>query len=115
MSQPTLILVPGVWEGPHVFDPLRSALSKHGFTDIVVAPLRSTGHTSPDNPTLQDDIAGIRVVIEQQVKAGKRVVVVAHSAGGFLAAAATEGLEGGHLADLRGLQWSRGQRVIRPS
>lgn len=104
MVPPTLVLVPGVWEGTAVFDPLREILAKHGVTDVHTAPLKSTGHVSPGNPTLHDDVAGIRSVIAPLVAAGKRVVVVAHSAGGFLASAATEHLEKGYTEGPGGVE-----------
>jgi pimeloyl-ACP methyl ester carboxylesterase len=97
MTAPTLVLVPGLWEGPTVYDSLREILAKAAppIPDCHPAPLRSTGTTTPGNPTMLDDIQGIREVVEPLVQAGKRVVVVAHSAGGFLGSAAVEGLEVG--------------------
>ena len=86
-----VVLVPGLWEGPMVFSLVRPRLVAYGF-DIVEAPLLSTGTESPGNPSLLDDVQGIRRHIEPLVKQDKAVVVVGHSAGAFLAAAATKGL-----------------------
>ena len=97
MALTTLVFVPGLWEGTSVFELLREILAKASppIIDCYSAPLRSTGTTSPGNPNLKQDVDGIRVVLEPLVKAGKRVVIVAHSAGGFLGSEAVEGLEVG--------------------
>ncbi|KAL4860696.1 hypothetical protein BDV12DRAFT_191553 [Aspergillus spectabilis] len=65
------------------------------LTDFVYAPLVSTGRASPGNPTMHDDAMGIREVIKPLVQAGKRLVLVCHSAGAFLSGMATEDLEVG--------------------
>ena len=91
MAKPTLVLVPGIWEGTSVFDVVASSLRAHGY-DTVYAPLASTGHASPGNPTLLDDVQHIRNVIKPLVEEDKEVIVVGHSAGGPLGAAATKDL-----------------------
>lgn len=95
MTTPTLILVPGFWEGMAVLEPLMEILAKASppIIDCHFVPLRSTGTTSPGNPSAKEDVEGIRAVVKPLVQAGRRVVIVAHSAAGFLTAAAVEGLE----------------------
>lgn len=88
---PTILFVPGLWEGPTVFSTVSSLLAADGFkTDIAVLP--STGTTSPGNPGMKDDIAAIRTQLEQLVLQGDDVVLVLHSAGGFLGSEAMQGL-----------------------
>ena len=58
----------------------------------TIASLPSTGTTSPGNPGMHDDIAAIRSTIQELVIAEKKVVIVLHSAGGFLGSNAIEGL-----------------------
>jgi hypothetical protein len=88
---PTIIFVPGLWEGPTVFEKVTSILQSQGYT-TQAASLVSTGTTSPGNPTMNDDIANIRSTISKVVEAEQEVLLVLHSAGGFLGSAAFEGL-----------------------
>lgn len=92
---PTIFFVPGLWEGPSVFDRVSSLLSKDGIKSEF-ATLRSTGTTSPGNPSMHDDILGIRADLEPIVSRGDDVVLVLHSAAGFLGSAACEGLVAKH-------------------
>ncbi|KAI4184517.1 MAG: hypothetical protein LQ346_006106 [Caloplaca aetnensis] len=88
---PTIALVPGFWEGIEPFGDVIHLLRKQGFP-IMICPLVSTGTTSPGNPSMEDDIAAIRNPIEAAVMEGGDIVVVMHSAGGFLGSNAIEGL-----------------------
>ena len=91
MAKPALVFVPGFWEGPSVFDDVSEKLQAHGYS-TAYAPLASTGHASPGNPTTLDDVQHIRGVIEPLVEEGKELVLVCHSAGGFLGSAAMKDL-----------------------
>ncbi|PYH91652.1 alpha/beta-hydrolase [Aspergillus ellipticus CBS 707.79] len=86
---PTLLIVPGFWEGPSVFENVASLLRADGFT-TEIATLPSTGTVSPGNPTMADDIAAIRAHLTQIVERDEEVILVLHSAGGFLGSAAME-------------------------
>jgi len=66
-------------------------LQSHGYS-TVYASLASTGHASPGNPTLLDNIQHICRVIQSLVEEGKEVVLVGYSAGGGLGAAAIKDL-----------------------
>jgi hypothetical protein len=88
---PTIIFVPGLWEGPTVFNRVTSLLQAQGYA-TEVASLCSTGILSPGNPNMDDDIANIRSTISKAVEADHDVLLVCHSAGGFLGSAAIEGL-----------------------
>ncbi|KAL5049370.1 hypothetical protein BDW71DRAFT_159869 [Aspergillus fruticulosus] len=94
---PTIVIIPGLWLGPKPYELLVEEMKKAApsLTDFVYAPLVSTGTRSPGNPTMYDDSVGIREVIRPLVEAGKRLVLVGHSAGAFLSGMATEGLEVG--------------------
>lgn len=91
MSPIDIVLVPGYWEGPAIFDHVKPALETAGY-EVFDAPLPSTGQLPGPGNTLQADVASIRKVIESRVEMGKDVLVVAHSAGGFLSAHATQHL-----------------------
>ncbi|KAF8864375.1 hypothetical protein BDZ45DRAFT_571653, partial [Acephala macrosclerotiorum] len=92
---PTILFIPGLWEGPTVFSTVTSLLSSppHSYP-VLTAPLISTGTRSPNNPTMKDDEASIRSVVQKLVEEEeKEVVLVMHSAGGFLGCGAIEALE----------------------
>ena len=95
MIQPHLVLVPGLWVGDFAWDKLIPLLEAQGF-QISVAKLVSTGVPSVPPPgkslCMRDDEAAIRAVIEPLVESGKEVLVVAHSAGGYLGSGSVEGL-----------------------
>ena len=91
MSPPTILFVPGFWEGPAPFAQVSSLLQGYGFpTEVAVLP--STGKLSPGNPSMVDDIAAIRSAVTELVESGKEVIMVMHSAGGFLGSNAIQGL-----------------------
>ncbi|KAL8943472.1 MAG: hypothetical protein Q9211_000969 [Gyalolechia sp. 1 TL-2023] len=92
MSLPHVVLIPGFWEGPSVYDAVVRALKAHNYSAQTI-PLSSTGQPSPNNPSMKDDVAVFRSVIAPLVEQeGKDVLLVAHSAGGFLGPMAIEGL-----------------------
>ena len=97
MVAPTIVIVPGLWLGPHPYELLVEEMKKKSplLKDFVYAPLVSTGRKSPGNPTMLDDATGIREVIKPLVEGGKRLVIIGHSSGAFLSAMATEDLEVG--------------------
>ncbi|KAK4690877.1 hypothetical protein P7C71_g6011, partial [Lecanoromycetidae sp. Uapishka_2] len=88
---PTIIFVPGFWEGSAPFEHVASLLQSQGYaTHTAILP--STGSVSPKNPNMLDDVAAIRTKIAESVDKGEEVVLVLHSAGGFLGSNAIEGL-----------------------
>lgn len=89
---PTILFVPGFWEGPSVFHRVSSILASDGF-GTETAELRSTGNISPGNATMKDDIGAIREHLMQIVARGEDVLLVLHSAGGFLGSEAMQGLD----------------------
>ncbi|ESZ98066.1 hypothetical protein SBOR_1597 [Sclerotinia borealis F-4128] len=88
---PTIVFVPGFWEGPTVFEEVISLLKPIGFKTQVAA-LPSTGTVSPGNPDMNDDIAAVRSVVQELVDAEEDVLMVLHSGGGFIGTSAIEGL-----------------------
>jgi pimeloyl-ACP methyl ester carboxylesterase len=82
MGDPTIIFVPGLWEGGAVFIPTARKLQIQGFSTVITT-LPSLGHASPGNPSLVDDIAAIRAFIEPVVSRERDVVLVCHSVGGY--------------------------------
>ncbi|KAJ5935040.1 hypothetical protein N7466_004587 [Penicillium verhagenii] len=89
---PTVLFVPGFWEGPTVFEKVTSLLTASGIS-TEVAKLQSTNTTSPGNPGMKDDVKGIRAHIEAILARGEDVLLALHSAGGFLGSEAMQGLD----------------------
>ena len=88
---PTILFVPGFWEGAAPFADVSARLQSKGFqTEVALLP--STGTTSPGNPSMQDDIAAIRQKVSGLVDAGHEIIMVLHSGGSFLGSNAIEGL-----------------------
>ena len=95
--KPTIVLVPGFWVGRNAFDKVVVELHAQGFKTHV-APLVSTGRVAsknPRSPSLHDDIAAVRSVIQPIAEAGETIILVLHSGGGFVGAAAIGGLSEG--------------------
>lgn len=93
MAPPTILFVPGFWEGPAPFALVTTLLQSAGYP-TQTATLPSTGTSSPGNPSMKDDIAAVRSAIAGLVDTeGKTVVLVLHSAGGFVGSNAAEGLD----------------------
>ena len=88
---PTVLYVPGFWEGVEPFQQVASLLSAKNIA-VATSALRSTGTSSPGNPSMHDDIATIRSSVETLTAEDKETVMVLHSAGGFLGSNAIEGL-----------------------
>ncbi|KAL8702624.1 MAG: hypothetical protein Q9201_004202 [Fulgogasparrea decipioides] len=93
MSFPHILLIPGFWEGPSVYDAVLSSLQAHNYSAQTI-PLASTGRPSPNNPSMKDDVAFIRSVIAPVVEQEEKdVLLVLHSAAAFLGSMAIEGLD----------------------
>ncbi|TVY36053.1 hypothetical protein LSUB1_G006303 [Lachnellula subtilissima] len=89
---PTILFVPGYWEGPVTFERVVSLLRSQGCP-TEIAELVSTGTTSPGNPSMLDDIAAIRLVVQKLVEEEEKdVILVVHSIAGMLGPCAIEGL-----------------------
>ena len=87
MSRETsFVLVPGAWHSPAAFDSLANILRTRGFGAHGVT-LPSVGSSSP-RKQVGDDADSIRAAIEEEVEAGKDVVMVFHSYGSIPASEA---------------------------
>ena len=89
---PTVLFVPGLWEGSAVFGPVSMLLNTAGYS-TETASIASTGHISPNAPTMDDDIAAVHAHLSKLIETEeKEVVLVCHSAGGFIGSSAMENL-----------------------
>ena len=84
MSKPTLVFIPGLWEGPTVFsDVIHILQTQHNYPTLVL-PLISTGTNGPTAKTYTDDVASIRSAVQDLVdNQGKELLLMMHSAGAF--------------------------------
>ncbi|KAG9010755.1 hypothetical protein FRB90_007654 [Tulasnella sp. 427] len=89
-TKSTIILVPGAWHGPEVFEPIRTILESLGYPTVGVS-LPSVGASPPLNG-FEPDVAAIRKAIVSSVDAGSEVVLFAHSYGSVPTSEAIKGL-----------------------
>ncbi|KAK0122243.1 hypothetical protein ONS95_010494 [Cadophora gregata] len=90
--KPHIVLIPGLWVGPKVYSDVSSNLQSQNYTTTTI-PLRSTGCRSPGNPSMHDDEEFIRSKLVQLIETEQKdIVMVMHSAGGFLGTAAVKDL-----------------------
>ena len=78
-------------------------LKTHGYS-ILTIPLVSTRRSSSDNPSMLDDVRAIRTALRFLIEDGEELLLVLHSAGGFLGSQAMEGLR----LDVRAKEGKRG-------
>ncbi|KAG8163942.1 hypothetical protein KVR01_005860 [Diaporthe batatas] len=112
-TKPTILIIHGGWHTPASYEKLISALEASGY-EVHCPRLLSANEVRPPNAGLADDTALVRSYAESLVRAGHRVVAIAHSYGGQVAsnalyglgtdARAAKGLKGGvsHLVYLCG-------------
>ncbi|KAH7392295.1 Alpha/beta hydrolase fold-1 [Phaeosphaeria sp. MPI-PUGE-AT-0046c] len=91
MSKPTIVMVPGSFVTPGVYQPIIELLRARGFPALEIFLPSTQKRVGLDPATMQQDADRIRDVAEALIAQNKEVVVVAHSYGGF---PATQGLAG---------------------
>lgn len=89
-TKPTLIFVPGAWHKPECYEKIIKPLQDDYDLKCISITLPST----QDNPeaTFKDDIDAARSAIIAETKAGRNVIVIAHSYGGMVGNSAIKGL-----------------------
>ncbi|TLS22148.1 uncharacterized protein PpBr36_10094 [Pyricularia pennisetigena] len=87
---PTVVIAPGAWHQPTVYEALRTELGLLAYPSISVA-LPSVGAKDP-NVGMQADAARIRTELTRQADQGNNVILVAHSYAGVPASTAVAGL-----------------------
>ncbi|PSN72077.1 alpha/beta-hydrolase [Corynespora cassiicola Philippines] len=83
-SKPTLVFVHGAWHTPKHYTKMRTGLQKSGF-EVHIPHLPSVSEARPPVGDMYTDTSLIRSYVEGLVEAGRKVVVVGHSYGGFVA------------------------------
>ncbi|KAF1840403.1 alpha/beta-hydrolase [Cucurbitaria berberidis CBS 394.84] len=91
MANPTILIVPGSFAGPGIYDNIVTLLRKQGYPAFAVQ-LPSTQKRMPLEPAgMQEDASVIRRAAEALLALGREIIVLCHSYGGT---PATEGLAG---------------------
>ncbi|KXJ88676.1 Alpha/beta hydrolase fold-1 [Microdochium bolleyi] len=87
---PAILFVHGAYHPPAVYAALTSALRNAG-PDVVAPCLASLGNATHDVRVPDDDVAVVRGAADELFAHGRKVVVLAHSIGGFFATVAIKG------------------------
>lgn len=102
-SKPEIVLVTGAWTPPTAYHKLVDLLKSPPYNFTVHSPTLASNNGAKLPNTFEDDVEGIRSVIEELVvRAGKEVVLVMHSYGGVVGSSATKGLTKKDRQDLPG-------------
>lgn len=114
MTKPVIVLAPGAWHPVSCFDNLIELLTAAGYETQTVAFPALYRATEIKEPSLEHDIAAVRAVVEPLVNAGREIVLVCHSWGGFPVTSALEGLAQNvrHLVYMAAFVPAIGQRIV---
>ena len=92
MSRPTLVFLPGFWEGPAAYSKVLNIInSKHSYPTEVI-PLSSTGTSTGDGKDFTSDVVAIRDAISKLANEGQEIVFIMHSAGAYVGSQALKDL-----------------------
>lgn len=92
MSKATIVVVPGAWQKPIVWDGFRATLKSAGYESEYVT-LPTNGGTETPPAGLAEDVVAVRAALEPLVEQGKEVVLLCHSSGGVIGSNAVEGFD----------------------
>lgn len=105
VEKPVFLLAHGAWHPAWLYEPLKEALAKLGYT-LIVPALPTTG-TDAQDIAWDADVEAILQAAEPLFAQGRNVILIGHSYGGIPACIATReqglserqarGLEGGFL------------------
>lgn len=88
ISKPTILLVPGAWHQPGLYQPLVKELERLSYTCLTVAT--ATVGKDSHGKTWADDVVAIMAVAQPLFDEGKEVIIIGHSYGGLPTVAATK-------------------------
>ena len=92
MTNPTIVIVPGAWQKPRIFEGFCQKLREAGYSTELVNP-PSIGGVELPLAGLAEDVAAVQSVLEQLTRDGKRAVLLGHSSGGLIASNAAKGFD----------------------
>lgn len=91
-SKPTVVIVPGAWHPPSLYETFEIALDKAGYTSIT-ASLPSLDSKDPQATSCSADTDAVRQLILPFIESDEKdVVVLCHSYGGMPGGGAARGL-----------------------
>lgn len=90
MSKPVIVIVPGAWQKPVVWNDLVQRLHTADFEAIHVE-LRTIGSTVTPLHGLADDVAAVRSVLGELASQSKTALLLGHSSGGLVGSNAMKG------------------------
>lgn len=90
-AKPTIVLIPGAWCHPSLYDPLLERLSHAGYK-VHAIDLPSNGDPPSFSQDWQPDVNLISSTVEAYADQGETIILVAHSAGGASSTEAVRGL-----------------------
>lgn len=88
-EKPVFLLAHGAWHPSWLYEPLKEALAKLGYT--LAVPALPTMGTNAKGVTWEADVEALLQTAEPLFKQGKKVVLIGHSYGGIPACIATRG------------------------
>ncbi|PGH30940.1 hypothetical protein GX50_06297 [[Emmonsia] crescens] len=120
-EKPSIIFLPGAWNGPEYFGDVTTQLNERGY-EVHALHLLTAGLDPKSTPS--DDIALVQKTTQALADEGKDVILVMHSYGGFVGSESAKGLlkkdrlaqskAGGivHLVYLAGLPGIEGEILV---
>ncbi|KAM0411149.1 hypothetical protein ACHAPD_010976 [Fusarium lateritium] len=88
----TVVIIPGSFASPSLYEPLAQSFARHGIQSEIV-DLPSVGRKEGRNPaTMSDDVDEIVSVVEKLLDEDREVILLAHSYGGVPATQCLEAL-----------------------
>lgn len=104
-ESPVFLLAHGAWHPPWLYEPLKEAIAKLGYT--LVIPALPTMGTKAKDIAWDADVKALLQIAEPLFAQGKKIILIGHSYGGIPACVATrgqgvaerqaQGLDGGFL------------------
>lgn len=102
---PTLIIVPGSFARPALYDNFTALLKKSGVNDVRIVHTPSVGPFNGRKPgNVSDDVAAIVKVVEEVFADGKEAVLIAHSYGGIPTSQSLKQLAAVNRSDGKGVK-----------
>ncbi|KAB5551198.1 hypothetical protein GE09DRAFT_1174215 [Coniochaeta sp. 2T2.1] len=92
MSKPTLVIVPGAWQMPVVWDAFRVAVKEAGYPPSIYVALPTIEGTGTPLPGLADDVVAVCNVLDPFIEQVKEVVLLCHFPGGVIGSNAAQSL-----------------------
>ncbi|KAI0545785.1 Alpha/beta hydrolase fold-1 [Xylaria curta] len=83
-SRPVIILIPGAWHLPNVWDKVKSQLEVAGY-EVYTPRLPTVVGAEPVNYSWRVDVAIVHDIVIPLFNEGRQVVIVGHSYGGIVA------------------------------